>query len=129
MAAFSPSAPSLAPTEHARKTEERLKSDATAWAAPTDAAAIPWATDAEIPVIDLGEYLAARAAGADDAACDADTNEVVGTLRAKLEGLTGARRVRARDSLSGWAAEWAAGRMPPSRMGGEALYDRECAVQ
>ena len=43
-------------TEHAKREEARLQAEAASWAAPTDLEQIPWATEADIPVIDLGPY-------------------------------------------------------------------------
>jgi len=46
----------LRPTDHALRKEESLQAAATAWEAPTDAATIPWASEEEVPVIDLAPY-------------------------------------------------------------------------
>jgi len=47
----------------ATEREAQLKAEAEEWAPPTDATSIPFATEAEVPVLDLGPYLAAAAAG------------------------------------------------------------------
>lgn len=46
------------PTAHAVATEARLREEAASWDAPTDASTIPWAAPEDIPVINLGPYLA-----------------------------------------------------------------------
>eukprot|EP00966_Prymnesium_polylepis_P168361 3892826-Prymnesium_polylepis.2 len=46
----------LEPTSLGAEVEARLRREASSWEAPTDASSIPWATEAEIPVLDLGPY-------------------------------------------------------------------------
>lgn len=46
----------VVPTERARAAEARLKAQAQSWEAPTEIASIPLATEADIPVLDLGPY-------------------------------------------------------------------------
>lgn len=48
--------PALQSTEEGRSREALLRKEASSWAAPTDANIVPWATEAEIPVLDLGPY-------------------------------------------------------------------------
>lgn len=56
----------LRPTAQAQAQEARLKREAETWAPPTDAASIPYASENEIPVLDLGPYFAALSAGSAD---------------------------------------------------------------
>ncbi|KAL1519414.1 hypothetical protein AB1Y20_022938 [Prymnesium parvum] len=48
----------MEPTRLAAEREAALQREAASWAAPTDPELIPWATEAEIPVLDLGPYFA-----------------------------------------------------------------------
>jgi isopenicillin N synthase-like dioxygenase len=68
----------------AQAQEARLKREAEAWAPPTDAASIPYASEAEIPVLDLEAYFAALSAGSADTV-QAEESKLAERLRHSAE--------------------------------------------
>ena len=66
------SATASSATSYAQQAEARLQAEAASWNAPTDPAEIPWAEEADIPVLDLGPYFSTSSSSSDlDAAAAA----------------------------------------------------------